>query len=186
MTADSTPTCRAPDLIEPVIGFRHWSVRGDRLFSPFRGDTWDQLELHARCELGTHEPSDVPARDCNCGVYAYYEQPPRSSAATRELVIGAVAVWGELELHAGGMRASHARILALALPPTRGRKRRQLAAAAHYLEVPAVSFRELGRIARRAGSPAPRDLRPPRLMPWDRPVGLGRAQAAGGGVTLRR
>jgi len=27
---------RGPDLIEPLVGFRQWSLRGDRLYSPHR------------------------------------------------------------------------------------------------------------------------------------------------------
>jgi len=168
----------APDLIEPVVGYRLWSVHGDRLYSPFRGDVWEDVELRARCLLGAHDPGDVPATDCSCGVYAYYDQPPRSSAVPRDLVIGAVLAWGQVELHGAGMRVSHARILALALPPTNGRKRRMLVAAANYLEVPAVSFRQLRRVAQKIGSPAPRCLRPPRTpLPWECPMGVARTSA---------
>ena len=178
MSIREAATELAPDLIAPVVGYRLWTVHGDRLYSPFRGDVWDDVELRARCLLGTHDPSDVPATDCNCGVYAYYDQPPRSSAVSRNLVIGAVAVWGQLELHGAGMRVSHARILALAQPPTTGRKRRMLVAAANYLEVPAVSFRQLRRVAQKIGSPAPRCLRPPRTpLPWECPLGVARTSA---------
>lgn len=148
------------------------------MYSPFKDDVWEDIEFRAVCRLGAHDPRDVPATECSCGVYAYYDLPPRSSAATRDLVVGAVAVWGALELHASGMRASHARILGLALPPTRGRKRGALIAAAHYLEVPAVSFRQLRRLASRVGvAPAP-SLRPARApLPWECPMGLARSGA---------
>ena len=166
---------QAPDLIEPLIGYRHWSVRDDRLHSPFRGDRWDDVELHACCQQGSHDPVDVPAGDCDCGIYAYYDRPPRSSAATRDLVIGAVVLWGQIELHGGGMRAASARLVGLALPPVSGRKRRRLVAAAAYLEVPAVPFGQLGQLAGRHGAPLPAGLRPPRTpLPWDCPFGLAR------------
>src|SRR3984957_8779190 len=166
----------ALDLIEPVVGFRQWSVHGDRLHSPFCGDVWEDLELHASCPLGTHDPCEVPATNCSCGVYAYYEQPPRSSAATRDLVIGVIAVWGQLELHSGGMRASHARIVGLALPLSRGRKRQMLVKAANWLEVPAVPHRRLRRIAAHAGAAVPVALRPPRTrLPLNGPSGLARS-----------
>jgi hypothetical protein len=167
-----------PDLIEPVIGFRQWSVRGDRLYSPFRGDVWEDVELTASCACGTHDPEDVPAPDCECGVYAYYDQPPRSASATRELVIGAVVLWGQMQLHGAGMRASHARIVGLVLPPTHGPKRRRLVAAAAYLEVPAVPFRQLKAVAGSSGAPTPAAMRPmPTPLPWDCP--LGEARVAG-------
>jgi hypothetical protein len=136
-----------------VIGFRQWNIRDDRLHSPFRGDVWDDVELHANCERRTDDPADAPAADCECGVYAYYDQPPRSSAARRDLVIGAVVVSGQIQLHGAGMRASHARIVGLALPPTSGARRRRLLAAAAYLEVPVVAFRQLKAIAVAAARP---------------------------------
>jgi hypothetical protein len=42
----------APDLIEPVIGYRQWRLREDRLRSPFRDETWEGAELHADCDHG--------------------------------------------------------------------------------------------------------------------------------------
>ena len=186
MSALDGGTTSLPDLIEPVVGFRQWTVRGDRLHSPFQGDVWDDVELAASCECGTHDPGDVPAPDCECGVYAYYDQPPRSSAATRDLVIGAVVLWGDMQLHGAGMRASHARIVGLALPPTNGAKRRRLVAAAAYLEVPAVPFRQLKAVARDHGAPTPVAMRPPRApLPWECPFGLERASGRLAGFAQR-
>ena len=187
MSAPEVLTGAVPDLIEPVLGFRLWSVRGDRLHSPFRGGVWEDVELTASCECGAHDLADVPAPDCECGVYAYYEQPPRSAAATRDLVIGAVVLWGQMQLHSGGMRASHARIVGLVLPPTNGAKRRRLIAAAAYLEVPAVPFRELRTVASRYGAPPPAAMRPPRTpLPWGCPLpsGLPIGNARSGGRSL--
>jgi hypothetical protein len=175
MSALAVPYSCAPDLIEPVIGFRQWDVRGGQLYSPFHGDLWEDVELHACCQLGTHDAADVPAEDCACGVYAYYAQPPRSAAATRQLVTGAVMMSGQMQLHGSGMRASRARIVELALPLTNGPKRRQLVAAAAYLEVPVVPARQLKRVAARHGAPLPSALRPPRTpLPWECPMGAAR------------
>jgi len=175
MSALAVPTSCAPDLIEPVIGFRQWNVRGDRLYSPFHGDLWEDVELHASCQLRTHDAADVPAEDCTCGVYAYYQQPPRSAAATRELVTGVIVMSGQMQLHGGGMRAAHARIVGLALPFTNGPKRGRLLAAAAYLEVPVVPPRRLKGVAARHGAPLPPALRPPRTpLPWECPMGVAR------------
>jgi hypothetical protein len=175
-----------PDLIEPLVGFRHWSVHGDRLHSPFHGDRWDDVELQARCEAGAHDRADVPAPDCKCGVYAYYDQPPRSSAATKDLVIGAVVLWGQVQLHGAGMRASHARIIGLALPAISGVKRRQLLAAGAYLEVPVVPFRQLKEVVARCGAPAPVAMRPPRTpLPWECPFGVARVSGRLAGFVQR-
>jgi hypothetical protein len=176
MSALEVPTGPVPDLLEPVIGFRQWSVRGDRLYSPFHGDVWADVKLAASCGCGTHDPADVPASGCECGVYAYYDQPPRSASATRDLVIGAVVLWGQMQLHGAGMRASYARIVGLALPPTNGAKRRRLIAAAAYLEVPAVPFRQLRAVADGYGAPTPAAMRPTRTpLPWECPFGMARA-----------
>lgn len=93
MSALAVPTSSAPDLIDPVIGYRQWSVCQSRLYSPFHGELWEDVELHASCVLGTHDAVDVPAAHCTCGVYAYYDPPPRSAATTRWLVTGAVVIW---------------------------------------------------------------------------------------------
>jgi hypothetical protein len=175
MSALEDLTGPVPDLVEPVLGFRQWSVRDDRLYSPFHGDVWEDVELAATCRSGSHDAADVPALGCECGVYAYYDQPPRSASATRELVIGAVVLWGQMHLYGAGMRASHARIVGLALPPTHGPKRRRLVAAAAYLEVPAVPFRQLKAVAGSSGAPTPAAMRPARTpLPWACPFGEAR------------
>ena len=125
----------APDLIRAVIGFRQWRLHGDELWS-----------LHAD--------------------YAWYAPTPRTaSLGTSELVGGAVALWGRVELHAHGIRAQHAMIVALALPFSWGAKRRRLVAAANRLEVPAVPARKLKATALEHGDVIPRRMRPPDTTP---------------------
>ena len=61
--------------------------------------------------------TEVPAKDCTCGVYAYYDPCPRTaSAATADLIGGAAVLWGRIEAHMYGLRGTHARIVALELP----------------------------------------------------------------------
>jgi hypothetical protein len=74
-------------------------------------------------------------------------------------------------MHATGMRAEHARVLALELPLSRGRKRRGVVEVAERLGVPAVRHRELKAVAAEHGSP----LRPSRSWTTDRarqPIGI--------------
>jgi Resolvase, N terminal domain len=85
-----------------------------------------------------------------------------ASANTRDLVGGAVVVWGRVEAHATGVRAEHARIVGLDLPLLRRRKRRAVTQIAERLGVPAVTHRQLRSVARAHGSPLPVALRPPR------------------------
>jgi hypothetical protein len=162
----------APDLCEPVIGFRHWRLVDGVLRSMFSRAAWDVVQMTARCAAGRHDPAQTPSQGCTCGIYAYYDPCPRTaSAMTRDLVGGAVVVWGRLEAHAIGMRAEHARIVALHLPSTPGPKRRAIAHVAAQLGLPAVPHRRLRALGLIHGQPLPVVLRPPRqrtpaVDPW--------------------
>ncbi|MFZ1996837.1 MAG: hypothetical protein WAU75_22170, partial [Solirubrobacteraceae bacterium] len=104
----------APDLVTAVIGFRQWRVRGDELWSFQAAERWQRGVHTAHCAAQAHE---APVNGCTCGIYAWYSPTPRgASALTADLVAGAVALWGRIELHAHGMRAQHAMVVALALP----------------------------------------------------------------------
>jgi hypothetical protein len=120
--ADATPS--APDLIDPIVGYRQWRLAGGVLMSLFNDTRWRRMDLTARCDGGAHHPKCVPDHHCSCGIYAYYDPCPRTaSAVTRDLVAGAVVLWGTVELHATGLRAEHAQIVALELPLSLGVKR---------------------------------------------------------------
>ncbi|MFL5863803.1 MAG: recombinase family protein [Solirubrobacteraceae bacterium] len=153
----------APDLIEPIIGFRHWRMVDGELRSMFSPVPWTTPEMTARCPSGSHDPAETPFPGCTCGIYAYYAPCPRTASAnTRSLVGGAVVMWGRVEAHATGVRAEHARIVGLDLPLLRRRKRRAVAQVAERLGVPAIPHRQLQAAARAQGRPLPTSLRPPR------------------------
>jgi hypothetical protein len=153
----------APDLITPVIGFRQWRLRGDELWSFQTDEQWGHGVHTAQCPLHAHH---APANGCSCGIYAWYSPTPRgASALTAALVGGAVALWGQIELHAHGMRAEHAVVVALALPFSWGAKRRHIRAAAAALEVPVVPARRLRATALRHGETIGRGMRPPDTTP---------------------
>lgn len=155
----------APDLIRAVIGFRQWRLRGSELWSLRADDAWARGVHTAHCLSGTHE-TPAPQNGCTCGLYAWYAPPPRTaSAGTSDLVAGAIAAWGQVEVHAHGMRVEHAMVVALALPFSWGAKRRGVVAAARALEVPAVPARRLMAAAREHGELVPRSMRPPDLTP---------------------
>jgi hypothetical protein len=156
----------APDLIRAVIGFRQWRLRGAQLWSLRTEDRWDRGAHTAHCLGAGHHEGPAPHQGCTCGLYAWYGPPPRTaSAATSDLVGGAVAMWGKVELHARGMRAEHAMVVALALPLSWGAKRRRIMSAAAALEVPAVPARRLKRAALEHGDLIPKAMRPPDLTP---------------------
>jgi hypothetical protein len=151
----------APDLVTAVIGYRQWRLRGTELWSFRATDRWGRGVQTAHCDRCAHE-EPAPANGCTCGIYAWYRPPPRgSSATTADIVAGAVALWGQIELHAQGMRAQYAMVVALALPLVRWDKRQRVLAVARALEVPAVPARKLTATALEYGRPIPRSMRPP-------------------------
>jgi hypothetical protein len=156
----------APDLIRAVIGFRQWRLRDGGLWSLHAEDRWERGLMTARCLGDDAHTAPAPQNGCTCGFYAWYRPTPRTaSAATPDLVAGAVAMWGQVELHAHGIRAQHAMIVALALPMSRGAKRRRLVAVADELEVPTVAARRLRAVALEHGDVIPRRMRPPDTTP---------------------
>jgi hypothetical protein len=153
----------APDLVHPVIGFRLWRVDDAGLWSLYHDERWTRGRQTARCAAGRlaehHEPS--PAHSCTCGIYAWYEPCPRLAwAGSDTLVGGAVALWGQIELHGTGMRAQHVMVVALALPLTHGAKRRRIVSVAEALEAETVPARRLVAAAKRHGEPVPCELKP--------------------------
>lgn len=156
----------APDLIHAVIGFRQWRLHGEELWSLHAEERWGRGLQTARCLGEAAHEGPAPQNGCTCGFYAGYAPSPRmASAATSDLVAGAVALWGQVELHAHGIRAQHALIVALALPMSWGSKRRRLVAVADALEVPAVPARRLRAAALEHGDVIPRSMRPPDTTP---------------------
>jgi hypothetical protein len=162
---------RAPDLVQPVVGFRKWRIVGDHLSSPYIPLRWDEPVVHARCypanrvllfgEGWLDEPHDAPHPSCRCGVYAWHALPAAGPIPDPDRVFGVVALWGRLEVHEDGMRAEHAAIRALGLAPDLGEQhRRTLRAIGEHLRVDLLPERELSRAARRYGAPLPPSLLP--------------------------
>jgi hypothetical protein len=162
---------RAPDLIEPVVGFRKWRLVGERLKSPFIPLRWDEPVAHARCypanrsllfgEGWLEAPHEAPHPDCRCGIYAWHDLPSPGPVPDPDRVFGAVALWGRIEAHADGMRAQHARIAALGRPGSMGpAQTARLQAIAGRLGVALVDEAELRSVALQHGSPLPAAMLP--------------------------
>jgi hypothetical protein len=79
-----------------------------------------------------------------------------------ELVAGAVAMWGALELHASGVRAQYATVVAIVIPLWCGPKRRRLQEIADRLGVEVVPARALKAVALAHGLPLPTSWAPRR------------------------
>ena len=154
----------APDLTVALVGFRQWRLEDGAFMSVYDGAGWTDGCLTAGCDRG-HRPEEVPAKNCSCGVYAYYDPCPRTaSAATPDLIGGAVVVWGRIEAHIYGMRGERTRIVAVELPLSRGRKRRAVIEAAERLGVPAVPHRSLKSVALHHGEVLAPALRPKKTL----------------------
>lgn len=154
----------APDLVTAVIGFRQFRVAGGELWSTHASYRWEPGPQASRCLATDAHPA--PAKGCSCGFYARYTPFARTaSLGTGDLVNGAVALWGRIELHAHGMRAETAEVVALVLPASRGAKRAGTVAAAGWLGVPAVATRRLVTVATAQGAIIPHAIRPPDMMP---------------------
>lgn len=151
----------APDFIEPLIGYRGWRLEDDGALMPwslYRVGPWEPGVNTARCELhrvvsgrraARHHP---PAPDCMCGLYALAAADDRRLHGADDQIVGAIAAWGDIELHRTGFRAEHAAVVALALPLEERREAAARAAAARY-DVPLVQRDELPVVALRYGRP---------------------------------
>ena len=70
------------------------------------------------------EPHDSPHEACQCGIYAYHAPGPRSWFGEAYWCEGVVSAWGRIVVHDDGFRAEHARVEAVAVPASRGLRRR--------------------------------------------------------------
>ena len=73
----------------------------------------------ARAGLHRAEEARVsPEPGCSCGIYAYHDIGPMTRALREEPYMfgGAVLCWGRIVIHPEGIRAQHARPLALCRP----------------------------------------------------------------------
>lgn len=105
----------APDSITPLLGFRGWSSFSGKLHPPYRDKetSWKPGTNHARCLKNSCRAA--PQEHCECGLYAYHF-PEYVADLDDEQIIGAIKMWGTLQVHEDGTRAERAEIVALAKP----------------------------------------------------------------------
>jgi hypothetical protein len=166
----TTVTPSGRDMVQPVIGYREWVLVGEELLSPLARTPWTAGTMQAEClpscrgarglwrEASEHL-GPAPDPECVCGLYALFAPPKRGGRERLALVRGAVALWGRIELHQRGMRAEFARIVALALPPSR-RSQGAVRESAERLEVEAVPAKDLEAAALAYGRPLEPSLIP--------------------------
>jgi hypothetical protein len=164
---------RAPDLLEPVVAFRTWRVAEGELVSPYLPERWDGGVVEARCVRGdparfrhagellaAEHVSPHPA--CRCGIHAYLRPRLATAGIDFRRVLGIVVVWGQVELHAEGLRAQFAQVRALgASPAWSAWQRRDVETIALRLGVPLIPDDALEAAAGEFGSAVPGVLRGP-------------------------
>lgn len=162
---------QAPDFHAAVVGYRAWHLEDDGTLRPwtFTALPWQPGVNRAVCARDVrHAP---PVADCMCGLYALTDPSDRRLDFRADQAVGAIAAWGDLEVHRTGFRAEHACVTALALPDRAGFEQRQaLAAAAERYGVPLVAPDRLSDEALRHGDTLPDDLWPALAPPaWPAP-----------------
>jgi hypothetical protein len=178
----------SPDLLAPVCGFRDWRVGPDGLCSPRTGVAWQERVLQAECRPRTADdlvrpPHRAPGHGCGCGIHAYYAPSDETSKVSYTGVSGIVTVWGDVEVHADGLRAEFARIEALGVYARWSeRQKSAVAQVAESLGVDLVDLYDLADAAASYGTPVPQQLIPEgrrrRESLWRRRRRYGRLQIA--------
>jgi hypothetical protein len=163
-----------PRLTDAIVGYRAWRVDayGD-LCALTEEWAWPTGVATAACWYEAHQAPVRDANVCGCGLYARFNPAYLAEyddadvtagfGAMMPVVMGAVAFWGRCEVHHDGVRAEHARVVALTLPADANDDLREVFArvAARY-GVPLVPRAALEFEALRWGAPVPDDLRPPK------------------------
>ena len=160
----------APDLIEPVVGFRNWRIlrtgpaRGE-LSSPYFPVTWSEPVMRAECrrwrtpEALLDVSHAAPQPECGCGLRAYHTPTAEFSKVDYRAVSGIVTVWGRIDVGADEMRAELARVEALAVYSRWSRRQRDAVQdVAASLGADLVDLRELAEAAAKYGAPPPASL----------------------------
>jgi hypothetical protein len=160
----------APDLIEPIVGFRNWRIyrtgpTSNELCSPYFPVPWRERVVRAECrrwrspEELLESPHTAPDAGCGCGIRAYHAPLDDFSKVDYQAVSGIVTVWGRIEIGPDEMRAERARVEALALYHRWSRRQTEaVRATAAALGVDLVDLRDLGAAAAGYGAPPPATL----------------------------
>lgn len=157
----------APDLVDPIVGFRNWRIyrsgpASNELNSPYFPVPWRERVVRAECRrwrtpeelLGSGHTA--PDAGCGCGIRAYHAPLDDFSKIDYQAVSGIVTVWGRIEIGPDEMRAERARIEALALYHRWSRRQTEaVRATAAALEVDLVDLRDLSAAAAGYGAPLP-------------------------------
>lgn len=133
MEAIADTAIRAPDLVEPIVGWRLWLVVSDggyfwleSMLYPVRWMPRRALDArchhHRRCyfcnptEVESFPRHEAPADACECGIYGSrspetltpYLDSTYPGRAAVDRVLGRVRLWGKVVVGERGWRGEHA------------------------------------------------------------------------------
>lgn len=181
------PSEPPPVFTECVVGYRVWSIDPFGRLRPQSVDKrpWLAGENVAQCDKrdtggwltlswNTFGPVDppapeghkAPAKGCDCGLYARFNPEDVTaltydSDASKVCVAGSVIAWGDVQVHADGMRAEKAQITALATTTDMTPEVLELVGrVAERYGVPLVPMELLRHEALMHGAPVPEECRP--------------------------
>jgi hypothetical protein len=187
-----------PRLTDAIVGYRAWRVDAyGNLCALTEEWAWPTGVATAACWYEAHQAPVRDANVCGCGLYARFNPAYLAEyddadvtagfGAMMPVVMGAVAFWGRCEVHHDGVRAEHARVVALTLPADANDDLREVFArvAARY-GVPLVPRAALEFEALRWGAPVPDDLRPPKPPPPKYEPYHGYSRVGGGYIGIGR
>jgi hypothetical protein len=169
-----------PTFAECVVGYRAWRADSEGLLWPLysRRDPWLPGINTARCSRswsrrlalrwlwGEREQPvfgapahKAPDQSCACGLYSWRRPSERwfehPALCTPPRVVGAVASWGRIQVHADGFRAEHACVVAISYPDRRPEALIALEPIAARYRADVVPLSDLERTATRHGAPLP-------------------------------
>jgi hypothetical protein len=108
----------APDLTEPLVGFRGWNLDDEYLVGPFKYARWGRI-TQAFCDVKSWPKHKlIPDEECQCGLYSYFDsgsihRTGWMGVAYGGKIRGAVVSTGRVGLHEHGLRSQKARIVCL-------------------------------------------------------------------------
>lgn len=126
------------------------------LISPHRSYVWKAGTNEAEC---TNHDHVAPEKDCQCGLYSYYDVPNEYVSDRQAIAI--VTSWGKIEAHTKGMRSQYMNIELLL-------GGRWAAPIAEEWEIPFIRYVAggsdaktlLNKVVSEYGSPLPESMRP--------------------------
>lgn len=113
------------------IGWRWWDINKKGMATSVNGIIWppgdaldaEHVKIFGTCR-GPEIGQSVPADNCTCGIWSFYDPIqasalPKNGYFTQAVMFGMIEAWGTIVEHEFGFRAEHAIIRAVVQLPGR-------------------------------------------------------------------